>query len=622
MSELLPRRDALAAYHFHQGTNSHAYAYLGAHLEEGSVVFRVWAPNAEAVFVCGDFNGWAPTRYPMRRVSTAGIYECRIAADQIPIGSLYKFYFLRDGRGFYKADPFGFSMGCPPETASVFYVDDDYPWKDAGWLRYRAERFTREAVARQPINIYEMHLGSWMRADGGEPLSYPEIARQAAPYLKQMGYTHIQLLPIGEFSSEDSLGYGVCGYYAPSARYGTPRDLMALVDLFHEAGIGVILDWVPTHFPRDEHGLREFDGAPLYEQAHEGRWEGADGSLRFDLSREEVRSFLVSNAVYWISRFHVDGLRISGIAELMREGGGNPPAQRRAAAEFFRALNGTLAKEYPDVFTLADASEDPINVTDFSDGGLGFTLRQNTQWTRDTLFYASMDPIWRKHHHGLLNYPITYAFSQRYLLSISRESVWERPLCSQLFGDKTMQEAGVRLLLLYQITHPGKKSLFMGSEWGMRECRDHRMGLPWETLSADLQYYTACLNRFYLRESALWQGEEAYGRSFVWIDPDNGEQSILSYRRRDENGNELIVILNFTPVRRDDFLLAVPEARRYREIFNSDSVEFGGSGAVNFGEYPAEPCPTREGQSAIRITVPPMGGAVLQAIPCGLRQMP
>lgn len=625
------KQDELAQYYFHQGSSERAYEYLGAHRDGSEAVFRVWAPNASAVSVCGDFNGWNPEQDRMTRVTKGGIWEARLHAERVPQGALYKFVLQNGDRLLYKADPYGFFMQCPPETASAFYDIEGYSWHDSGWMKYRKKHFTREKVMEQPLNIYEVHLGSWKRHGDGTVLSYVELAHELAPYVKQMGYTHVELMPVSEHPFDGSWGYQVCGYYAPTARYGTPKDFMAFVDVMHEAGIGVLLDWVPAHFPKDAHGLYEFDGQPLYEYQGADRMEHRGwGTRRFDVGREEVQSFLISNAVFWLEKYHVDGLRVDAVASMLyldydRAPGDWVPnvyGDNRCleAIAFFRKLNTALAARYPDVMTVAEESTAWANITGFENDGLGFSLKWNMGWMNDTLAYALEDPLWRRDHHNRITFSIAYAFSEHFVLPISHDEVvhGKKSFLDRMPGEYEQKFAGSRVFLAYMMTHPGKKLLFMSSEIGQFREWDFAGQVEWFLLDYDmhakLQLYVAKLNRFYLEQPALWERDQAWLDGFEWIDADNREQSILSYRRKDARGKELIVLLNFLPVRRDQFLLAVPFEGTYEEVFNSDTVEFGGSGALNPGIHKTEPCMLRGYGNAIRITVPPMGAAVFRCV--------
>ncbi|MBQ8415496.1 MAG: 1,4-alpha-glucan branching protein GlgB [Clostridia bacterium] len=619
-------QNELAAYLFHQGTNYRAYEYLGAHRIGDRFLFRLWAPNADYVSVCGDFNQWNPGAHPMERITGGGIWEASLPCELVKDGANYK-YFIRNGaKEILKADPYGTGMQAPPETASVIRDIEGYEWQDAGWLKYRKKRFDRAHLNARPINIYEVHLGSWKKHEDGSYYTYSELAEELAPYVKQMGYTHIELMPVSEYPYDGSWGYQVCGYYAPTARHGSPKEFMQFVDHMHTAGIGVILDWVPAHFPKDAHGLYEFDGQPLYEYQgwdrieHEG-W----GTRRFDVGREEVQSFLISNAVYWLEKYHVDALRVDAVASMLyldydrRPGEWVPNAygdnRCLEAIAFFKKLNSYLAGNYPDVMTIAEESTAFSNITGFENDGLGFSLKWNMGWMNDSLSYAEEDPLWRKYHHNLMNFSITYSFSEKFILPISHDEVvhGKKSLLDRMPGDYETKFAGTRAFMTYMMTHPGKKLLFMGCELGMFREWDYESELEWFLLDYDMhrkiQLFTAELNHFYLSRPELWETDDQWDR-FQWIDADNSEQSILSYRRTAKNGREVVILINFLPVERKDFLLAVPYAGTWEEIFNTDEERFGGKGSVNKGKRKTEPCMLRGYCDAINITVPAMGAAI------------
>ena len=618
----------LAAYLFHQGTNFYAYEYLGVHIVGESVVFRVWAPNAEYVSVCGDFNFWNPDADPMKRITDGGVWEATVSLERAKVGQCYKYCIRNRGRELLKADPYGFSMQRPPETASLICDISGYTWRDAGWMEYRKTHFNRDAYLAQPLNVYEVHLGSWKKHADGSYYSYAELAGDLAPYLKQMGYTHVELMPISEHPFDGSWGYQVCGYYAPTARHGNPWDFMAFVDAMHEAGIGVILDWVPAHFAKDAHGLYEFDGQPLYEYQgwdrieHEG-W----GTRRFDVGREEVQSFLISNAVYWLKEYHIDALRVDALASMLyldydkRPGEWVPNVYGEnkclEAIAFFQKMNGYLAANYPDVMTIAEESTSWANITGFEREGLGFSYKWNMGWMNDTLAYVREDPLWRSYHHEKMNFSILYSFSERYVLPISHDEVvhGKKSLLDRMAGDYETKFAGARTYLTYMMTHPGKKLLFMGSEIGMFREWDYDSEIEWFLLDYDMhakyQLFISQLNQLYLQNPELWEMDET-PESFVWIDPDNREQSVFSYRRIAKNGEELLVYLNFLPVERQNFLAAVPEEGEYQEIFNSDAVAFGGKGVLNKNILASVPCTLREYTNAVPITLPAMSAVVLK----------
>lgn len=622
----------MAAYLFHQGTNYKAYEYLGAHKTEEGYIFRVWAPNAERVYVVGDFNNWTDI-CPMTRKTGGGIWEALLASDSVKIGDKYKYKIYNNGREVCKSDPYGFSAELPPDTASVITDIDSYEWRDGGWLSHRKKKAGK--FSSEPLNIYEMHLGSWKRHDDGSFYTYGEIAAELAPYVKQMGYTHIELLPVMEHPYDGSWGYQICSYYAPTARHGSPKDFMAFVDAMHEAGIGVILDWVPAHFPKDEHGLYEFDGVPLYEYQgwdrieHEG-W----GTRRFDVGRNEVQCFLVSNAMFWIEKYHVDGLRVDAVASMLyldydkRPGEWLPNVygdnKCLEAIAFFQKLNGWLEGKYPDVMMIAEESTAWGNLTKFADGGLGFDAKWNMGWMNDSLAYIEEDPLFRKYHHEKMTFALTYSFNEKYVLAVSHDEVvhGKKSLLDKMWGDYWQKFAGTRAYLGFMMTHPGKKLLFMGSEFGQFIEWKYDDQLDWFLLDYEshskLQHYVSELNHLYLKTPAMWQVDDSWD-GFRWIDADNRDQSIFSYRRIDKKGNEVIVLINFTPVVYEDFMLGVPYSGVYEEIFNSDSEDFGGSGVVNIGELKTIGRSWNYLPDSIRLRIPPLGMTIIR---CKRKKLP
>ena len=627
--DVLPSTEQ-ASYFFHQGTTTRAYDYLGVHRVGDSYVFRVWAPNAQYAAVCGDFTDWRTDVLPMTRLGEGGVWEAWMDAEQISEGQAYKFFFRNGYREIYKADPYGVRMELPPNTASVICDIDGYEWRDAGWMRYRKKRFTREAVMEQAINIYELHAGSWKRHEDGTPYSYTELAADLVTYVKQMGYTHIELMPLAEFPFDGSWGYQVCGYYAATSRFGFPKDLMAFVDTMHEAGIGVILDWVPAHFPKDAHGIYEFDGQPLYEYQGPDRMEHPTWGTRcFDVGREEVQSFLISNAYFWVEKYHIDGLRVDAVASMLYLDYDRKPNEwvpnvygdnkNLEAIAFFQKLNGYMARDWPDVMTIAEESTAWANLTHFENGGLGFTMKWNMGWMNDSLSYLREDPLWRKYQHNKLNFSITYAFGEQYVLPISHDEVvhGKLSLLDRNPGGYKQKFAGNRVFMTYMMTHPGKKLMFMGSEIGQFREWDYEGELEWFLLDyeahAQMQLFASELNHFYLAQPALWQRDGDW-EAFKWIDADNAEQSIYSYRRLDKNGKELIILLNFLPVERPDFLLAVPDDGVYEEIFNTDEARFGGEDRRNRGKFRTEPAMLRGYSKAIRIRVPPMSAMIFRCV--------
>ncbi len=613
----------LAPYFFHQGTNYYAYRYLGFHpCGRDAFSFRVWAPNAQSVALTGDFTGWNDG-WPMQRVTEGGVWEILVEADKIPLGSNYK-YRITSGAGqvLLKSDPYAVSFECPPATASRCVLLPEYKWKDGGWMK------RRDPDKSAPMNIYELHLGSWKRHEDGSFLSYRELADELAPYVKQMGYTHVELMPVMEHPFDGSWGYQISGYYAPTARYGAPEDFMAFVDGMHQAGIGVILDWVPAHFPKDAPGLYEFDGQPLYEFQGWDRIEHAGwGTRRFDLGRNEVECFLISNAVYWAREYHADGLRVDAVASMLyldfdRRAGEwipNVYGDNRCleGIAFCQKLNSAIARECPGVMTIAEESSAWKGITTFKDGGLGFTYKWNMGWMNDTLAYAETDPSERCHQHGRLTFPLMYAFNERYILPISHDEVvhGKKSFLDKMPGDYWQKFASARVFLALMMTVPGKKLHFMGSEIGQFREWDYAGQIEWFLLDYDMhaafQRYAAELNQLYLSHSMLWEIEDSWD-GFQWIDPDDASHSVLSFRRISKKGQELIVLLNFTPAACEEFAVGVPCAGVYEEIFNSDAAVYGGSGVVNTAPLRSLPEPLHACPHSLKLRLPPLGAVILR----------
>ena len=614
-----------AAYFFHQGTNYKAYEYLGVHFENGRYVFRVWAPNADAVFVAGDFNGWSNT-IPMERITDGGIYEAYDSDGKVKPGDKYKFKIYNHGKEILKSDPYAFLSELPPNTASIIPDGTDYVWRDSGWRRHANRAKAR--VYELPMNIYEIHLGSWKRREDGSFYTYSELAVELATYVKQMGYTHIEIMPIAEYPFDGSWGYQVCGYYSPTSRFGTPNDFKSFVDSMHEAGIGVILDWVPAHFPKDAHGLYEFDGQPLYEYQGADRIEHSGwGTRRFDVGRNEVECFLVSNAIYWLQEFHIDGLRVDAVASMLYLDYDKLPGEWvpniygdnkcLEAIAFFKKLNSAVKNYCPWAIMIAEESTAWANITTFDNDGLGFDFKWNMGWMNDTLSYAEEDPLFRKHHHEKMTFSLTYAFGEKYILPISHDEVvhGKKSFLDKMPGDYWQKFAGARAFMAYMMTHPGKKLTFMGTEIGQFREWDFAGQIEWFLLDyeshAKLQLYASELNNFYLENSPLWQDDISWD-GFKWIDANNRNHSIFSYRRIDKKGRELIVMINFTPVARENYLLGVPCPGVYEEVFNSDSEKFGGSGVVNEGDIRSTGIPWNYLSDSVRLRVPPLGALILK----------
>ena len=616
-------------YHFREGTYFRAYERLGAHLAEESARtthFAVWAPNASAVSVVGDFNGWQGGRHPLApRLDSSGIWEGSVAG--VGAGTLYKYHVVaRDGQtATDKADPYAFCAEVPPRTASVVW-DLGYQWRDESWMRGR----TRVNALAAPWSIYEVHLGSWRRVpeQGNRSLNYREIAHALADYVTELGFTHVELLPVMEHPFFGSWGYQVTGYFAPSSRYGTPQDFMYLVDHLHQRGIGVVLDWVPSHFPTDEHGLARFDGTHLYEHADPRQGFHPEwGSSIFNYGRAEVRNFLASNALFWLEKYHVDALRVDAVASMLyldygrRAGewipnrfGGN---ENLDAVEFLRQLNTAVYRDHPDTQTMAEESTAwPMVSRPTYLGGLGFGLKWNMGWMHDTLAYFQQDPVHRKYHHSRLTFSLWYAFTENFVLPLSHDEVvhGKGALIGRMPGDDWQKFASLRLLFGYMWTHPGKKLLFMGGEFGQRREWQHDESLEWHVLQyplhAGVQRWVRDLNRLYRDTPALYELDFS-DAGFSWIDCDDADVSVISFLRRDRSGGVVVVACNFTPVPRERYRIGVPRGGRWRELLNSDAGDYGGSGQGNLGSLDAAQIPSHGHGFSLHLRLPPLAVVVL-----------
>ncbi|MBI2961885.1 MAG: 1,4-alpha-glucan branching protein GlgB [Betaproteobacteria bacterium] len=616
-------------YLFREGSHARLYEKLGCHLgKRGGVAgaqFALWAPNAARVSVIGDWNGWDPDANPLAaRGDSSGIWEGFVPG--IVRGQAYKYRVTSNFGGYEaeKADPFAFATECPPKSASRAW-SFEYEWGDGEWM---ATRRSANALAA-PISIYEVHLGSWRRGEGNRLLSYREIAQPLAEYARELGFTHVELMPVTEHPFYGSWGYQTTGYFAPTARYGAPEDFMALVDTLHRHGIGVFLDWVPSHFPGDGHGLAFFDGTCLYEhadpkQGYHPEW----ASYIFNYGRNEVRAFLVSSAMFWLDRYHVDGLRVDAVASMLyldygrKEGEWIPNRfggrENLDAAAFVRQLNEACYRDHPDVHTIAEESTAwPMVSRPVHLGGLGFGLKWNMGWMHDTLKYLSQDPVYRKYHHDQLTFSIWYAFFENFVLPLSHDEVvhGKGALIGKMPGDTWQQFANLRLLLGYMWAHPGKKLLFMGGEFGQRREWAHEESLEWHVLQypehAGIQRWVADLNRLYRAEPALHE-VDFDPAGFEWVDCHDSDQSVLSFLRRPRGGGPAVLVLcNFTPVVRTDYVVAVPCGGFWRELANSDAPIYGGGGVGNLGGLEAAPGPGRE--HALAVTVPPLAVVIFKS---------
>jgi 1,4-alpha-glucan branching enzyme len=614
-------------YLFREGTHGRLYTELGSHATaDGSGVrFAVWAPNASEVSVIGDWNGWnAGSDKLAPRSDQSGIWEGTVPGVQH--GQAYKYRITSHVGGYRveKADPFATFCERPPATASRVW-NLDYAWQDESWMSSRAARNGLAA----PMSIYEMHVGSWRRKDGNF-LNYRELAHALAEYLNETGFTHVELMPITEHPFYGSWGYQTTGYFAPTARYGTPQDLMYFVDHLHSKGIGVILDWVPSHFPADQHGLVYFDGTHLYEHADARQGFHPEwNSAIFNFGRNEVRSFLVSSALFWFEKYHIDGLRVDAVASMLyldyarKEGewipnqfGGRENLQ---AIEFLRILNQAVYRDYPDTTMIAEESTAWPMVSRPTDmGGLGFGLKWNMGWMHDTLAYMKEDTIHRKYHHGELTFSLIYAFHENFVLPLSHDEVvyGKGSLIGKMPGDDWQKFANLRALYGYMWAHPGKKLLFMGGEFGQRREWTHEGELEWWVADlpehAGIRHLIGDLNRVYRREPALHQVDFSPA-GFEWVDVGNADMSIIAFLRKSAGaGAPLLVVCNFTPVPRDNFLLGVPERGLWREVINTDAREYGGAGWGNLGAVESVPVSSHGRLESLSLTLPPLSTLVLR----------
>jgi 1,4-alpha-glucan branching enzyme len=620
-------------YLFNEGTHTRLHEKLGSHPAEVDGIwgtrFAVWAPNAAKVSVIGDFNGWSKTAHPLQSRGNSGIWEGFV--PDVGQGAVYKYYIKSTVRNYRveKADPFSFHAETPPKTASIVW-DMDYEWNDGEWMENRAGKSSLDA----PVSIYEVHLGSWRRVleDGNRFLTYREAAHQLADYVVLMGFTHVELLPVMEHPFFGSWGYQTTGYFAPTSRYGTPQDFMYLVDHLHRCGIGVILDWVPSHFPNDEHGLAFFDGTHLFEhedprQGFHPEWK----SMIFNYGRNEVRSFLNSSALYWLDTYHIDGLRVDAVASILYLDYSRKPGEwipnkfggreNLEAINFLRQLNQAVYGGCTGVQTIAEESTSwPMVSSPVYVGGLGFGYKWDMGWMNDTLNYLSHDPVFRKYYHRDMTFRSLYAYSENFVLPLSHDEVvhGKSSLLSKMPGDDWRKFANLRLLLGYQYAQGGKKLLFMGGEFGQRQEWCHDTGLEWRLLQfvphQGIQRWVGDLNRVYKEQPALHQ-LDCESAGFEWIDANDSENSVLSFIRKDRGGGQIIVLCNFTPVPRVDYRVGVPEPGRYRELLNSDAEIYGGSGQGNLGGAPSEPVPAHGRPQSLNLNLPPLSVLFLKHEP-------
>lgn len=614
---------------FFNGTCKEAYELFGNKFSKenrrNGFRFTVWAPNAKSISVVGDFNQWDGNKNPLVKVNDKGIWSGFIPG--IKHKDLYKYEIeTLDDKKLMKCDPFGRLHELRPNTATLAYQHKIYKWKDDKWIKNRENISLYES----PINIYEVHLGSWKRDENGDFLTYRQLAKELPRYVKEMGYTHIELMPIMEHPLDDSWGYQLTGYYSVTSRYGNVEDFKYFIDMCHRSGIGVILDWVPGHFCKDSHGLYRFDGTSLYEYSDEWKSENKGwGAANFDLGKKEIQNFLISNAFYWIKEFHVDGFRIDAVANILyldygrdtgqwvpNKYGGNVNLEGK---EFFKLLNSSLESAFNNIFIIAEESTTYPNVTStVESGGLGFNLKWNMGWMNDVLKYIELDPLYRKWNHNALTFPMMYAHTENFILPISHDEVvhGKKSLIGKMWGDYWNKFAGLRAFLLFMYTHPGKKSIFMGNEiaqfieWRFYE------ELEWHLLNFEthnkIKLFVKELNHLYLKEKALWQGDYK-DTGFKWIDPNNSNQSIIIYRRMGyEEGDILIVVCNFTNIVYYDYKIGVPVEGAYEEILNTDDKSFGGSGQTMGETLFSIKEKWHNEKNSLTIKVPPMAGVILK----------
>ena len=606
---------------FHTGDSVRAYDFLGAHLvnrnDKNGVVFRVWAPTARNVSVAGDFNNWNNEANYMYNIGY-GVWE--VFVEGVKQFCTYKYCIESEyGDRLMKADPYAFHAQTRPGQASVVYDIESYSWNDSEWFNKRKEN----NISSSPMNIYEIHAGSWRKYPDGNFFNYQKLADELIPYLKEMHYTHVQLMPIMEYPYDGSWGFQTTGYYAPTSRYGTPSDFMAFVDKLHGEGIGVILDWVPSNFPTDDFGLARFDGSPLYE-SNDPKTSKRDswGTCLFNYARFEVTSFLVSCAMFWLDKYHIDGLRIGALSSMLyldygkTEGEWEPNKfggkENLDAVDFVKRLNTAVHMYHPDVMMFAEENTSWPKLTHkIEDGGLGFDFKWNMGWMNDMLHYMSLNPMWRPFNHDSLTFSFYYAFSEKFLLPISHDEVshGKGSLIKQMPGKYDEQFAGVRAFITYMYAHPGKKLVFMGTEIGQFDEWNHEEAIQWDLLEFEkhkkLKTFFKELNKFYLDCKPLYELDTVW-KGFDWIHHDDYTNSVIAFKRTDKNGDEIVSVCNFQPIRRDEYCIGVPKYGLYDEVFNSDEERFGGSGVVNGNNIKTEVMKIHGFDQGLSLTLPPL----------------
>ena len=606
---------------FHTGDSVRAYDFLGAHLvnrnDKDGVVFRVWAPTARSVSVAGDFNNWNNEANYMYNIGY-GVWE--VFVEGVKEFCTYKYCIESEyGDRLMKADPYAFHAQTRPGQASVVYDIESYSWNDSEWFNKRKEN----NISSSPMNIYEIHAGSWRKYPDGNFFNYQKLADELIPYLKEMHYTHVQLMPIMEYPYDGSWGFQTTGYYAPTSRYGTPSDFMAFVDKLHGEGIGVILDWVPSNFPTDDFGLARFDGSPLYE-SNDPKTSKRDswGTCLFNYARFEVTSFLVSCAMFWLDKYHIDGLRIGALSSMLyldygkTEGEWEPNKfggkENLDAVDFVKRLNTAVHMYHPDVMMFAEENTSWPKLTHkIEDGGLGFDFKWNMGWMNDMLHYMSLNSMWRPFNHDSLTFSFYYAFSEKFLLPISHDEVshGKGSLIKQMPGKYDEQFAGVRAFITYMYAHPGKKLVFMGTEIGQFDEWNHEEAIQWDLLEFEkhkkLRTFFKELNKFYLDCKPLYELDTVW-KGFDWIHHDDYTNSVIAFKRTDKNGDEIVSVCNFQPIRRDEYCIGVPKYGLYDEVFNSDEERFGGSGVVNGNNIKTDVMKIHGFDQGLSLTLPPL----------------